>query len=89
MLKRNDPELVESMRECYKIMKKLDHKYILKPRFLFIQNKTSRCQIVTDYYNYQDLRHFMDATISKYKSFDEPMAAEILHKILMAIAYMH
>lgn len=60
------------MRGCYQIMKVLDHKYVMKPRYMFIQNKTSGCQIVTEYYDYGDLRQYMNKIIPKYNSFDEP-----------------
>lgn len=85
MTKQKDLELFQSIREGYRILKKLQHENIIQSKNLFINEKFMTCFMVIEYCEWQDLK----AYIRSKPVIERQEAGHILTQILKTVDYMH
>ena len=62
----------------------LDHKCIIKGKYLFMDEETFTCHMVLEYLEYPELHHYMKGNCP----LSEEKTAEILHSLLDALNYL-
>ena len=72
------------MRVNYQILMELDHKSIVKGKYLFMDEKRLTCQLVVEYFDYPDLSHYL----KEKKPLEEREASEILFLLLDCLKYL-
>lgn len=78
-------EIFDSIRESYRILKKIDNENIIAAKNLFINEKNMTCHLVLEYCSWEDLEKYM-ATNPKITSNE---ISEIVGQLLKTLAYIH
>ena len=72
------------MRVNYQILMELDHKSIIKGKYLFMDEKRLTCHLIVEYFEYPDLGQYM----RDKKPLEEHEVSEILSLLLDCLNYL-
>ena len=82
--KKHELEFFENVRANYQILMELDHKSIIKGKFLFMNERKLACRIVMEFCEFPTLRHYM----REHGPLSEERTSLVVSELLNCLSYM-